>query len=76
MGSSIPRTAQHYKTDILREVRRADPDYDRESRVTAAYRFSNGRIFEEKMDAWGPYTPLPYTPSFAVVGPGGDITYD
>lgn len=35
------------RTDLLREVRRADPDWDRDSRRPIAYKFSNGREFRE-----------------------------
>lgn len=55
--STIPARQHHVKSDLLREVRKADPDWDKDSRKTVAYRFSNGRTFEEKTDEWGPYTP-------------------
>ena len=35
------------RTNLLREVRRADPDWDRDSRHPIVYRFSNGREFRE-----------------------------
>lgn len=34
-------------TNLRREVRKADPEYDRDSRRPVAYRFSNGREFKE-----------------------------
>lgn len=35
------------RTDLRREVRRADPEWDRDSRRPVAYRLSNGREFKE-----------------------------
>lgn len=36
------------RTDLLREVRKADPEWDRDSKRPIAYRFSNKREFIEK----------------------------
>lgn len=36
------------RTDLRREVRRHDPEWDRDSKRPEAYRFSNNRIFLEK----------------------------
>ena len=44
------------QTDLRREVRKADAEWDRDSRVTTAYVMPNGRTFTEKTDEWGPYT--------------------
>lgn len=32
---------------MLREVRKADPEWDKDSRTETVYRFSNGRVFKE-----------------------------
>lgn len=42
-------------TDLRREVRKADPEWDKDSRVAVAYVMPNGRIFYEKTDSSGPY---------------------
>jgi len=36
------------RTDLRREVRKADPEWDRDSKRPVAYRFSNGREFKER----------------------------
>lgn len=46
-------------SNLLREVRKADPEWDRDSRIDIVYRFSDGRIFEERTDTSGPYAPRP-----------------
>jgi hypothetical protein len=35
-------------TDLRREIRKKDPNFDRDSRVYLKYEFSNGRKFEGK----------------------------
>lgn len=35
------------RTSLLREVRKADPEWDRDSKRPIAYRFSNNREFRE-----------------------------
>lgn len=54
--STIPSKQHHVKSDLLREVRKKDPEFDRDSRKVIAYRFSNGRTFTEITDDSGPYS--------------------
>lgn len=48
---------RHRPTTLEREVRRADPDWDRESRVSPEYEFANGRKFERRDADFLPYVP-------------------
>lgn len=43
------------KSDLLREVVRADPDYYRSKTNQEEYRFSNGKVFTGNPAKRGPY---------------------
>jgi hypothetical protein len=47
---------RHRPTTLLAKVRAADPDYDRNARISVEYEFSNGRKFERRNDEFRPYT--------------------
>lgn len=48
---------RHRPTTLLQKVREADPDYDRDSRVSTEYEFANGRKFERRNADFRPYDP-------------------
>lgn len=48
---------RHRPTTLSAEVRKADPDWDRENRVSPEYEFSSGRKFERRNSEFLPYQP-------------------
>lgn len=45
------------RTTLDREVRRADPDFDRDRKKETEYKFSNGRRFTADPSTRGAYAP-------------------
>lgn len=55
MAFSMPNDQIRHRTlDLLSEVRKADPKYDYESRVSPSYEFSS-RTFSQRDKNFGPY---------------------
>lgn len=50
------------KTDLLREVVRADPDYWKDKTNEVEYVFGNNRVFKGNSAKRGPYAPPPEPP--------------
>lgn len=51
--TKVVTTSVPFKTLVVR----ADPDFERASRIEPFYEFSNGRVFNEQTAIQGPYAP-------------------
>lgn len=52
-----PTRVVNVDTPFKTLVVRADPDFERQSRIEPFYEFSNGRVFNEQTSKQGPYKP-------------------
>lgn len=75
MPNDLPRV-RVIRTDLLREVRKADPDWDVENRRGIVYKFSNNRTFERKFDTDSEYGGNSPASSDRLTADSLDITAD
>lgn len=53
----MPNPIEHRPTSLAQEVRRADPQWNRDSKVSPEYEFSSGKRFERRNAKFLPYLP-------------------